>query len=526
MKKIYTYLSMALILILGSCDALDQRPVIETDSSAVYAKAENYRMVLAKIYASYVIEGQELGGGNADLSSINGEDLLRCYFNLQEVPTEEIAYTWISGNNMSGIANMNWDINDGWVSDTYYRLYYTIALCNEFIRHCGDAEISKFTDVQQKEIREYLSEARFMRAYAYWMVLDLFRKGPYVDENTPTAGYMPEKYDGGQLFAFIESELKAIENSLAAAPEYGRAPQAAAWTLLARLYLNAEVYTGEERNTDCITYCEKVLGSGRYSLEPEFGKLFNADNHKRTNEILFSFVVDAVTTVSWGSTTYVVCGQCGNSSTQDPAKYGLSAGWGMFRVRGEVPALYGENITASEDSRCMFYTDGQTQWFSGPIDNQAEGYFSEKFSNLTDEGEPASSTQAVGCSTDWPVFRLADVYLMAAEAQLRGGSGIDRAKALEYVNEVRERAYGDGSGNITESEMTLDFILDERGREFLMEAQRRTDLIRFDKFVTADKIWQWKGGTLEGRAVDVKHNIYPIPATELTANSNLKNELY
>ncbi len=515
---------MALILLLASCDALDQRPVIETDSNAVYEKAGNYRMVLAKIYASFVIRGQEQGGGD-DISSINGQDFLRGYFNLQEVPTEEIAYTWISGNNMSGLANMDWDVNDAWVSDTYYRLYYTIALCNEFIRHCGDSEIAKFTDAQQKEIREYYAEARFMRAYAYWMVLDLFRQGPYVDASTPTAGYMPECYDGRQLFAHIESEIKAVENLLAETPEYGRASKAAAWALMARLYLNAEVYTGESRNTECITYCEKVL-AGNYSLEPEFAKLFNADNDKRTNEILFAFVVDAETTVSWGATTYVICGQCGNSSTQDPAKYGLSAGWGMFRVRGEVPALYGDDTAASKDSRCMFYTDGQTQWFTGAIDNQAEGYFSEKFSNLTDEGEAASSTQAVGCSTDWPVFRLADVYLMAAEAQLRGGAGIDRTRALEYVNEVRERAYGDESGNISEAELTLDFILDERGREFLMEAQRRTDLVRFDKFVTAGKIWQWKGGTLEGRAVDEKYNIYPIPASELTANTNISNELY
>ncbi len=526
MKKIYTFLSLAFVLLMTSCDVLDQRPVIETDSNAVYSKAENYRMVLAKIYASYVVAGQEQGGGNADLSSINGYDFIRNYFNLQEVPTEEIAYTWISGNNMGGLADMDWDINDSWVSDTYYRLFYNIALCNELIRHCGDSEISKFTDAQQKEIREYLAEARFMRAYAYWMVLDLFRQGPYVDADTPTSGFMPESYDGTQLFAHIESELKAVENSLADAPEYGRASKAAAWTLLARLYLNAEVYTGEERNTDCITYCEKVLAANRYTLEPEFAKLFNADNFKRTNEIIFSFVVDAVTTVSWGATTYVICGQCGNSSTQDPAAYGLSSGWGMFRVRGEVPALYGEDITASADSRCMFYTDGQAQWFTGPIDNQAEGYFSEKFSNLNDAGEPASSTQAVGCSTDWPVFRLSDVYLMAAEAQLRGGAGIDKAKALEYVNEVRERAYGDASGNISEAGLTLDFILDERGREFLMEAQRRTDLVRFGKFTTADKIWQWKGGVLDGRAVDAKYNVYPIPASELTANTNLKNKLY
>lgn len=175
----------------------------------------------------------------------------------------------------------------------------------------------------------------------------------------------------------------------------------------------------------------------------------------------------------------------------------------------------------------MFYTDGQEQYFTGAIDNQAEGYFFEKFSNLTDDGVAASNSVAVGCSTDYPMIRLADVYLMAAEAFLRGGAGISRAEALDLVNQVRLRAYNnDAAGKISDSDFTLDFILDERARELYLESIRRTDLVRFNKFTSDSYIWQWKGGVLDGRSVNEKYNIYPIPDTDLTANPNLSNPLY
>jgi hypothetical protein len=142
----------------------------------------------------------------------------------------------------------------------------------------------------------------------------------------------------------------------------------------------------------------------------------------------------------------------------------------MFRARGEIVAKFGD-LSTTKDKRALFYTDGQAQYFTGAIDNQSEGYFFEKFSNLTDDGQAASNSQATGCDTDYPMLRLADVYLMAAEAQLRGGSGISRAQALDLVNKVRLRAYhNDQSGMISDADLTLDFMLDERGRELYRES--------------------------------------------------------
>lgn len=542
MNKILGATVLGLAAVSGGCvNDLDQYPVAETTSAQVYAEPANYKSVLAKIYASYFLAGQGMGGANGDLTTINGQDFSRGWFNMQESATDEVANTWLSGNNLTDLTNMSWSVKDAWVSDSYYWLYYNIALCNELIRHCGDDEISGFTALEQEDIRGYRAEARFVRAFSYWMVLDLFRQGPMVDEDTPLTGYVPEAYNGPKLFDFIESELSALttDGAIDALPdfnEYGRAAKPAGLALLARLYLNHHIYRGvvdTKYYTLCINACHRVISNAAFYLEPDYAKLFNADNHKRTHEILFSLAGDAATSVTWGGGTYVVCGSSTNNSTdykQNPADYGLTAGWGMFRARGELAAKFGasaDEIENSLDSRAMLFTLDRPQYFTGPIDNQAEGFFYEKFTNLTDAGEAASNTASNGCSTDYPMLRLADVYLMAAEAQLRGGAGITRSQALGFVNEVRLRAYNqDERGKISDGDLTLDFILDERARELYLESIRRTDLVRFDKFTTGDYLWQWKGGVLDGRPVDSKYNYYPIPDADLTANPNLSNLLY
>jgi hypothetical protein len=176
------------------------------------------------------------------------------------------------------------------------------------------------------------------------------------------------------------------------------------------------------------------------------------------------------------------------------------------------------------DSRNLFYTDGQTI----DIDDMFEftnGYAITKWTNVTSWGEPGSNT--THCDTDFPVFRLADAYLMYAEAVLRGGSGGSLDDALLYVNAVRTRAYGDVTQNISADELTLPFIIDERARELFWECHRRTDLVRFNLLTSSDYIWQWKGGIRDGKGVDERFNIYPIPDADLGANTKLKqNPLY
>lgn len=516
---------IAVMTVFGSClDDLNQIPHVGVTSDAVYSSVEGYRSVLAKIYGTYSLVGQEKGGG-VDISSNSGYDLLRCLFHLQEGPTDECAYRWMSGDNLYSLAYMQWDATESHVSDVYYRLYYSIAVANEFLRHTDDGSISKFSTEEQAEIRCFAAEARFMRALGYWFVLDLFGKGPFVDIDTPTTAFTPEAYDSHMLFEYIENELKDIELLLPETSAYGRANKSTVWALASRMYLNAEIYTGKSYATECITYSKKIITPGKYSLEPDFTKLFNADNDKRTNEIIFGLYADGEYAMTWGSGTNLVHGCCGSDNSQDPTKYGIKSGWGNYRVRGEYAELFGD-IATSTDSRCLLWTDGQNQYFDSALDDGKCGYHSEKWTNLTDEGEMSGDPATDGANTDFPMFRLAEIYLNCAEAVLRGGEGMSRSEALGLVNEIRIRAYGNDSGNITDAQFNLDFILDERGREMLYENIRRTDLVRHGKFTTDRYIWQWKGGVAAGRAVDSRFNRYPIPASEVVANPNLSNPEY
>ena len=533
---------------------LDQYPQTETTSKDVYTSLANYEAVLGKIYAAMVTSGQGKDGDNKDMESVlnsgKGFDYMRMFINLQECGTDEFASTWLTGEQTTGLSYLSWDANDAWVSDMYYRIYYNIALCNEFLRNANGASFSGEDEVKMKE---YKAEVRFMRALFYYHALDLYRNIPMVTENDPVGSFIPPRFTPQQTFDYIESELKDCVSDLlpASTCPYGQASQGAAYTLLAKLYLNSEVYTGVAKYAECKEACEQVMNMG-YSLESDYSKLFNADNDKRTNEIIFALPVSATHTISWGSSTYMVCGQLSlSNANQTPGDFGATSGWSEFRLRPEFvdkfeeSDIYSQGETAKGDVRARFFTNGQSKDVTSMTDETA-GYLSEKWSNKKDDGTDASNTANDGADTDYPLFRLSDVYLMYAEcvARIKGtnwddwNGGTDASDpaviasrkkgAIYWINLVRERAGASDvwSSNFADDNALLQFILDERARELYHEGYRRTDLIRFGQFTTNKYIWQWKGGTHDGQAVDSKYNIYPIPNTELTANPNLHNDNY
>lgn len=529
MKKILYTLLMAVMASFTACtDELNQYPNIEETSESVYANPANYVSALAKCYASFVTAGQGKGGEDEDLSSNNGYDYMRCYFNMQEAGTDEIGSTWIEGDNIGNLTFLTWDAQDPWVADMYYRSYYSISLCNEFLKNSTDSKIAGFTEAQQATIRTFRAEARFLRAMAYFHAMDLFGNIPFADENLIGSATLPERWEAAEVFDFIETELIECSAEMTDADntDYGRAPRAAAWMLLARMYLNAETYNAGDHYNDCMTYSQMVIDEG-YLLEPDYNLLFNADNHKRVGkgqEIIFPLVVDSRNVVSWGATTYLACGQVDTDYGPAAASTGIANAWSMFRIRGEVPALF----DMDNDDRALFYTDGQNQYMDGGVSDRTGGYFVTKWSNLNDEGAVASNTENDGVDIDFPLFRLADAYLMYAEAAARTNTNL--TVALDYVNELRENrnaaAVNQEDLTATVAAIPFKFFLDERARELYWEAVRRTDLIRFDSFTSDKYVWQWKGGVQDGKAVDNKYNLYPIPATELSANPNLWNENY
>jgi hypothetical protein len=401
----------------------------------------------------------------------------------------------------------------------YYRIYYQITLANEFIRETSEERLSErgITGPDADLAREYRAEARYLRALTYWHALDLYGNVPFVTEENGVGTFSPEQIDRASLFEYIESELIDLETSLVAPMqnEYGRVDQAAAWTLLTKLYLNAEVYTDTERYTDAVTYATQVIQAG-YNLEPDYEELFLADNNNAQG-IIFPVAFDGLSTQSYGGTNFIIHAAIGG--TMSAADFGVNGGWGGLRTTKALVNNFPTPLGV-EDERAMFYTDEQTLEITD-ISTFAQGYAVTKFKNVTSEGQAGSDPTLAFVDTDFPLFRLADVYLMYAEAVLRGGTSGDMATALDLVNQLRQRAYGNNSGNIAASELTLDFILAERARELYWEGHRRTDLIRYGLFTGGQYLWPWKGGVMEGRAVEECRNLYPLAADDVTANPNL-----
>lgn len=518
--KICSLLGIGALVLVSCTKDLDRKPFYDVTSASVYEDFSNYKNVLAKIYAGLATTGQQGPAGNPDVSDIDEgfSSYIRTYWNLQELPTDEAVIGWNDAT-LQDLHRMNWTSADAFVKAMYYRIFYQITLCNEFIRETTDDKLNSrgISGTNLDEAKMYHTEARFMRALSYYHALDLFGNVPFVTENDPIGTYFPPQISRDSLFNYVESELLAIEPDLAEPQqnEYARADKAADWTLLARLYLNAKVYTGTERYTDCITYCKKVIGAG-YSLSSKYANLFLADNNT-SPEIIFPVAFDGVKTQTYGGTDYLVHGPIGG--TMKPSDFGVDGGWSGMRTTKAIVNLF-PNVPTSADQRAMFWTDGQSLEIND-VTAFTDGYPITKWKNVTSTGQPGSDPTKAFVDTDYPFFRLADVYLMYAEAVLRGGTGGDAASALQYINDLRERAYGNTSGNISSSDLTLDFILDERARELNWEAIRRTDLIRFGKFTGSNYLWPWKGGVKEGKGVEDYRSLYPIPASDLIANPNL-----
>ena len=519
--KILSTLLIALLFAVSSCvtdlNTVPIDPLVVT-SATVYKNATVYKEVLAKCYAGLALSGQTGPDGNPDISGIDEgfSQYLRQYWYHQELTTDEAVIAWNDGT-LKDFHYQTWTSAGEFIRAMYNRIYYQISLCNEFIREAQPGKVSGrgITGASADSVATFLAEARFLRAYSYWHALDLFGNVPFVDETNVVGSFLPVQKTRAELFTYIESELLDVATKLkdAKANEYGRADKAAAWMLLGKLYLNAKVYIGTDMSTQCLTYIKQVIAI-TYSLDPSYAHLFLADNNT-SNEIIFPITFDGLHSKSWGGTCFIVNAEVGGS--MKPADFGIAGGWAGTRTTSALVDKFADP-TGATDKRAMFYTSGQNKTISN-VFTFTDGYAITKWKNVTSAGVAGSNSTHP--DTDFPVFRLADAYLMYAEAVLRGGSGGDATTALGYVNAILTRAYGNASGNITAGALTLNFILDERARELYWEAQRRTDLIRFGKFSSSTYVWPWKGGVAAGASTDGHFDLFPIPSTDIGANPNL-----
>ena len=466
-----------------------------------------FEALLAKCYQGLACSSSDGANGGPDINGVDGGfgQYLRAYFNLQCLTTDEATCCW-NDTGLPDMHNMNWQASNQFIVAMYYRIFYQVGLCNELIRQVNNNPAG----VEFQNKGALIAEARALRALSYYHAIDLFGNVPFSTENDAVGANGPRQISRADLFNYVEKECKELiaGNDLAAEGTnvYGRCDKGFVKMILAKLYLNAEVYVGQDRYAECAAICEDLVAT--YSLAENFGDLFAADNDRfavGTEEIIFAVPHDGINTTSYGGTNFLIF--AGTGGDMNAAEAGISSGWGGLTVTKQVAERYAEG-----DARAMFFTNYGTE-IVDIFTFTSGGYKSTKFRNVKADGSAAQTTGFV--DTDFPLFRVADAHLMLAECAARGKA--DNAKGLASLNAVRQRA-----GLAAVSSFTAQDVLDERSRELMWEGHRRSDLIRFGQFTTADYVWEYKGAVKEGAAVADHRNLFPLPPADVNANSNLK----
>lgn len=517
-SKRLTVMAVALLVFASCHKDLDRFPANDVTSAQVYKDVIGYKQVLAKVYGSMALTGNAGPAGAGDVAGIDEgtSDFLRLFWKAQELSTDEAVVAW-NDPGIQDFHNMNWSASNPMLTGLYNRSFYVITLSNEFIRESADGKLSErgLSGTDADAIRTMRAEARFVRAFQYWVLMDLYGNPGFVTDTTAIgAGILPNQISRANLFAYVEKELLELETILPAAKsnEYGRADRAAAQALLARLYLNAGVYTGTAKWAEAQTYAKKVIDGG-YGLISDYRQLMLADNNVGNTEAIWTLNYDGIQTKNFGGTTFLVNASVGGDMDQNVS--GLSK-WGGIRTTKNLVNLF-PDATGAADKRAQFFAQNLE---IEKISEFKDGYAVTKYRNRTKSGGFGKDPEKTFSDIDFPVFRLAEMYLIYMEAAARTNSNV--AQAVTYANLLRTRAYGNTSGNIGTPNLTADFVLDERARELYWEGFRRSDLIRYNKFTDATYLWPWKGGVKNGTGVDAFRRLYPIPTTEVGSNPNIK----
>lgn len=546
-------LSAALVVAatLGNVSCINDLDIssIDPQSSSSFDQAGAF----VKQYAMLGLTGQKGLAGSPDLDGQDeGESgFYRTVFNCNELSTDECIWVWQDNVDIPQFTGLSWNSSSQRTEWVYVRLGYDITQFNFFLD-----QTEGLTDAESLRQR---AEVRFLRALHYWYFIDLFGKAPFKEH---FSNDLPVEKGGKELYDYIQTELAEAEADMYEPGEapFGRADKAANWLLRARLYLNAEVYTGTADYQNAKTYADKVINSGAYQLCNDYRLMFMADNDENEEamkEIILPIRQDGMKTRNYGGSTYLVCG----ARTGGMPYMGTTNGWSCIVARNalvykffpnkdvpmipedvEVPAQadlpndaaidawdaqYGvrtvDIVEAAGDDRAMFYSGaggGKRTMDPSAINSFQSGLSIVKWQNIRSDGESTSHTEYP--DTDIPLFRLAEAYLTRAEANFRLN---DTNAALQDILTLRSHR-----GCTTQpqaSDIDEMYILDEWAREFYLEGRRRSDLVRFDCFTTDKYLWDWKGGVKEGKSVRDIYNVFPIPETDIKNNPNMtQNEGY
>ena len=528
----------ALTALLTSCvQDLDTLPLDKTEPVAEYVygnSEEAYMAGLTRLYFQFVTNDL------TDLQPMDGgaSELIRAFWTVQETSTDEAKCSW---ENDAWVRALNTNTWTGVQNDAIYAVYVRtlqgVAFVNEYLRQTAPDKLSSrgVSAELAAKIQGFRAEARFIRAYLYWIALDCFGDVPFTTENSPFGGtYFPSQASRTDIFNYCVGELQSLLSSDSAMPAagflYPRADKGSVAGLLARMYLNANVYAGVDKSMEAKALCEDIFAMG-YQLSPSYSNLFRGDNGQNASargEFLWAIDYDNDYINSYGGTTYILSASMASTDITDSSRpNGQVNGWAGLRVPYEFVSLYygvsGQNYQTGDyevaDKRGeIFYIKGRSESMDGALYNFMNGWTCLKFNNIpsnqTNQSYLPESATMSNSNVDFPMIRLAEIYLIYAEVCMNLGVP---EEALPYMQALATRA-----GVAPPSEITPDFLLAERARELLWEAHRRTDLIRFGVYHTDAYLWPYKGGdTYAGSAFPAYKCIFPIPPTELATNKAL-----
>ncbi len=542
-SKIFIALGLTAVFGLSSCT--DDLNVTPADPNVI--QEPDLERTLAGCYQSLSSPGTGGADGSPVLQGYDGgmSTFQRSVFCLNELTTDE--YVWLSFTDAGyySLVTNDFSANNPIFYGTYSRLYIVVSICNNFLRDIAEG---KFPGAEPAKIAEYSRQARIIRGLAYYYLVDMFGNVGYSDE-TLVAGVAPGQSSRAEIYNKVVAELEAISAEYGNNTDvvYGYVGKDACDALLAKFYLNAEVFKGEAEWEKCWNKCQEIIarhqggGFNDSGLANHYLNLFGANNDQYVaggsnvaeNEIIWAIPQDAAYLTSYAGSTFMIAAGCANPAAADawtmsPADYNSTEAWKCMVARKQFSEKFSWNGGKSADARvALWRTSDHGFIIDNPELSQATfnyGYANMKFTNFNYENDGQKSAEQPAAtkfaSSDYPIIRLADVYLMAAESAVRTGSHTD--EALTYVNYIRERAQIPA---LTENP-TLDNIIDERARELYGENCRRTDLVRFGKYAGGNYNWNWKGGVAKGQAIGQHMDLFPIPQTIIGLQNYKQNAGY
>jgi hypothetical protein len=525
--------SMLFTACIGDLDTLPLNPSDSTSETVYGADESGYIAGLTKLYFNFVSNETT----DLQVSDAGASELVRAFWTVQEVTSDACKCAWENDAWVRAMNTNTWsDADNDATYAVYVRTLQGIAYTNEYLRQTASDRLSDrgVSSELAAKIQGFRAEARFLRAYFYWMALDVFGDVPFTTENSPFGGGVnPKQASRKDVFDYCISELTALAADdspmPAARSNYPRADKGAVLGLLARMYLNAEVYTGTPMWQEAKDACEDIFTMG-YSLCPEYADLFrgdNGENPKALNEVLFGISYDAEQTQSYGGTSYLTLAAIAATDVSSTQMInGVNNGWGGIRVPYEYVEKYFNVRNADysagtydvNDKRGrMFYIKGRSESMDGALYVFLNGWSCLKFNNIPHNMDQdsylATAASKAYSDIDFPMIRLGEIYLIYAEACMNLGQA---NTALPKVQDLAARA-----GVTAPTSITQEWLIEERARELMWEGHRRTDLIRYGKFTSSSFLWTYKGGSFSGQGFDDHMKIFAIPASELASNPEL-----